>query len=944
VSGVQRNFLGWSEPALPQAADWLLAEYGADLSAVTVVLPGRRAGRRLIELLVQRAPSSWCPPKVATLAEISDLLVSYSRPRAGQYQRTLCWTMALQSCKRRELQALMSAPPAENDFASWWKLAELLDSLHRELAAEALTFSCVLGSDLDGHANLAAAPAQELQRWKVLAKVQLAFADALENAGVCDSHLERASALRQGHMSLPGTNLVLLGVASANRLQRQMLRHLAQQQAVTALIVAPDRLAHFFDDAGFLVVEAWQDFDLGLENSQWCLVDSPEQQAEQVVRQLHQWSDELAHDEITLGILDPEHLPFVEKQLAECEVPVRSPEGTSLSQTPPLRLLLAIASWLESHSFESFAALLRHPDFEDLCSTHLGNEDVIAALDDYFEKHLPEIVDGRWIRSTPLVKAHKLLLKQLGELATVKQAAAATWSARFLTLLQSFYGHRELNRSRESDRKLASSLQQLATAATEFAELGDTAAGRLPLTAAQALRLFLAPLLKAQVPPGRTDSGSLEAVGWLELPLDDAPALVVTDFRDGTVPAPLGSTVFLPESLRTTLGMLSHAERLARDLYATSVLLKTRDQGKGKVFLLCCRHRKDGEGLLPSRLLFHCEEEQLAARAHQAFAELPATTRLAGDDTLHQYVLPGPQENLPEPAEVFSASRLNTYLFAPYEYYLRYVCRAQSSDDRARELDPLNFGNLAHAVLEDYGRSEEMAEEPHARAIAAFLYERLEQQALALFGSRRRSTIQLQLLQMRHRLAHFSERQSLLMDQGWRIHAVEWEPPGENVELQFHDTTFRLRGKIDRIDFHSETNRWRIYDYKSGDSARDSSKVLKRNGQWNDVQLPLYHYLAQSVVGGRPVAGSGPAVQVGYFNLPKSKKGDPINFASWDSTAMQGLEQQVANAINGIRANDFFASDQKPPRDKRFAVLAGVGLLVPTDSGFEEEDEEGENA
>jgi RecB family exonuclease len=271
---------------------------------------------------------------------------------------------------------------------------------------------------------------------------------------------------------------------------------------------------------------------------------------------------------------------------------------------------------------------------------------------------------------------------------------------------------------------------------------------------------------------------------------------------------------------------------------------------------------------------------------------------------------------------------------------LKYVCGARTSDDQARELDPLNFGTLAHAVLEDYGRCEEMSEELEHAAIAEYLNGRLEEQALVLYGARRRSTIQLQLLQMRHRLAHFSQRQASLMNHGWRIHAVEWEPPGDSVELNFNDTIFRLQGKIDRIDFNAETDCWRIYDYKSGDSARETGKVLKRNGQWVDVQLALYHHLALSVVGGRPSAGSSASVQVGYFNLPKSKKGDPVNFAKWDSTAMLGLEEQVAEAVNGIRENDFFASDQKPPRDKRLAVLAGVGLLAPASFGADGEDEE----
>jgi len=944
VSGVHREFLGWSEPALPQAADWLLKQYGADLAAVTVVLPGRRAGRRLMELLVQRAPAAWCPPNLATLAEVSDMLVAYPRPRVGAYQRILCWTLALQTCSHAELLCLLSTPPAENDWPAWWKLADLIDRLHVELAAEALTFADILGSDHQGRSFLAAAPAQEIERWKVLLQMQNSYGRALEDAGVCDPHLERAFALRQGHFVLPSTNLVLLGVASANRLQRQMISHLAQLHAVTSLVVAPHRLAHFFDDAGFLQVERWQGFDLGLEEQQWRLVDSPRQQAEEVVRAISTWSSELAHDEITLGILDADHLSFVEEQLAERGVPVRSPEGTALSQTPPLRLLLAVGAWMESQSFESFAALLRHPDVEDFCIAHLSAGDLVKALDDYFGDHLPQYVDGRWLQQTPLALAHKLLLEQLGELATLKQAPAATWSARFLALLQTFYGHRELDRSRESERKLAVALQQLATAAAEFAELGTSKGGRLPLTAGQALRLFVTPLLKSQVAPGRTADGSLEAVGWLELPLDDAPAVIVTDFREGAVPAPLGSTVFLPEALRTKLGMLGHEERLARDLYATTVLLKSRAQGKGRVLLLCCRHRSNGESLLPSRLLFHCEDERLAARAFSAFTEPPAATRFAADATLRPYVLPGPRQSLPEPAAVFSASRLNTYLYAPYEYYLKYVCKIRSSDDQARELDPLNFGNLLHKVLEEYGNCDHLKEVYNPTEIADYLNERTEEQALLLFGARMRPTIQLQLLQMRHRLAHFAKRQAHLMEEGWRIHAVEWTPPGDSVELNFGDTVFRLQGRIDRIDYQAATDRWRIYDYKSGDTAREVKKVLKRNGVWVDVQLPLYHYLAQSLVGGRPSAGTGESVQVGYFNLPKSKKGDSLSLAAWDATAMEALENQVAEAVKGIRAHDFFNPDQKAPRDARLAVLAGVGLLVPANVETEDDGVEGDFA
>ena len=54
-----RVFLDWDRPALPAAVDWLANHHTADgvldLSKQLLVLPGARAGRRLLELLVDHA-------------------------------------------------------------------------------------------------------------------------------------------------------------------------------------------------------------------------------------------------------------------------------------------------------------------------------------------------------------------------------------------------------------------------------------------------------------------------------------------------------------------------------------------------------------------------------------------------------------------------------------------------------------------------------------------------------------------------------------------------------------------------------------------------------------------------------------------------------------------------------------------------------------------------
>ena len=54
---------------------------------------------------------------------------------------------------------------------------------------------------------------------------------------------------------------------------------------------------------------------------------------------------------------------------------------------------------------------------------------------------------------------------------------------------------------------------------------------------------------------------------------DDAPVLVVTGFNEGRVPAGVRGHPFLPDGLRTALGLPDDAARVARDLHALCAIL-----------------------------------------------------------------------------------------------------------------------------------------------------------------------------------------------------------------------------------------------------------------------------------------------------------------------------------------------------------------------------------
>src|SRR5204862_1555798 len=91
---IQRVFVDWQRPALAVAAEWLISfarrsgsADSADLRQVIVVVPGRRAGRRLLELLVQQAEEAGVvlsPPQILTEGSFPEQLYTPQKPFANR--------------------------------------------------------------------------------------------------------------------------------------------------------------------------------------------------------------------------------------------------------------------------------------------------------------------------------------------------------------------------------------------------------------------------------------------------------------------------------------------------------------------------------------------------------------------------------------------------------------------------------------------------------------------------------------------------------------------------------------------------------------------------------------------------------------------------------------------------------------------------------------------
>ena len=102
---IQREFLGVQRPALPNAAEFLLRRYTvggtADLSQAIVVLPGGRAGRRLLEVLVDAADAQsliLTPPQIVTVGRLPEKLYRPKKPFATDLVQQLAWAEVLRRC------------------------------------------------------------------------------------------------------------------------------------------------------------------------------------------------------------------------------------------------------------------------------------------------------------------------------------------------------------------------------------------------------------------------------------------------------------------------------------------------------------------------------------------------------------------------------------------------------------------------------------------------------------------------------------------------------------------------------------------------------------------------------------------------------------------------------------------------------------------------------
>ncbi len=953
---ITRHFLGWDKPALISAVDYLISRFAhgdqLDLSKVILVFPGRRAARRMLELLVQRAGNKWpamLPPRMVTFNALPELLYPQKQQLADDLTQLLVWRRALYAVPEHELKAALPKRPPEDSVTGWMSLCESFRRLHNELAADGMEFDEVF-EKLSQLGNY-----DEAERWKSLRRLQSEYLMQMDSLNLWDKQAARLIAVQQNECHTD-CQILLIGTVDMNRIIRQMLDQVASQ--VTALIHAPHSEADAFDEYGCVRPEHWESRPLNIPLSMTRITGSPAEQAQAAMSELAALDGRFRADDITIGVADDAMVPTLLQSLADAGVSGQWPVGMLMSETRPYRLLNALASHIASArddlppDFATLCDFVRHPDLNAWILAHLttslsdddawaARESWLSALDDYVATHL-QMTPGAMLGNAPqrtivaevcraiedltrcLVPdaveaddagsavgrlhhehagrpgAMKARQRTLDELADVlersltsqleKPRPLSEWAEGAVRVLATIYHDRELHSESIADRGIVDCITHLQDLNEQLQRIPRAVLPRC--SASQAIQLLLKQIADESIAPEQNDE-AIEMLGWLELPLDDSPVLVMTGFNEGFVPESINSDAFMPNSLRTRLDLTDNRRRYARDAYALLAVLNSRK----RVVLIKGRTDVKGNPLTPSRLWFAADVDSLPGRVRWFYdpeyvsPTSTTETRLIESDEsswqdtgvslrLSGFIVPRPM-NVSDTIKEIKVTWFRDYLDCPYRYFLTRELKLGAVEDDVREMNAAVFGTLMHNVLSTFGGSQ-LRNSRNPLEISSFLKQILQKLALARFGRTRSATVSVQLKMIESRLEAFADWQAENVRNGWRIMFSEKEFRCDDF-TDIHGRNVPLVGRIDRIDKHAQTGAWRILDYKTSETAQRPNRTHQSKGEWKDLQLPLYRLLVKS-------EGIEKDVELGYIQLPGDRNDIGDEMAEWTREELQDAE------------------------------------------------------
>jgi ATP-dependent helicase/nuclease subunit B len=919
-------------------------------------VPGRRAGHRLLEILLDLAASrslDLAPPETVTLGKLPELLYKPARPLADDAVETLAWVAAIAGASDADRERI--APGVAAAQGGLVEVARSLASTHRELASIDLGFA-----DLSAQADDVLPGFGDHARWDALARIERDYLDRIDAAGRWDRQTARRVAIDNQEVRCD-KRIVLLATVDIDPLQRQMLA--ATSATIDALVAAPpdvtaEDFSSCFDAFGCIVPEAWAARPIPVPLDAIRLVDDTDAQADAIVDWLRGIGGRLAADEITIAVPDDKVAPAIEQKLAAAGATGRYGTGRTVRRSTPWQMLSAAFDWIARGDFATLAALVRSPAVVALIRRQTGIALPAALADEIAARHLPLVIDREHLAKAAERPEHResnaRFLEMLDGidrwLAAVREASAAVdrppakkaaskatskakatpqgcslataWAEAVRQAVTVALEGVVIDRDSPDDRVVARSLRSLGELLSALATIPD------PLAAAAGCeglaRLRLTSWSMELVPPLPV-ADAIDIVGWLEVPLDDAAALAITSTVEGCLPSGQSRDPLLPETLRKALALEDASRIAARDAWILSLAACCRRD----LLVVVPRRGADGAPTVPSRLLFRRDPAEVVMAARTFFAaDEPEVAAVSVPAAPSRLIVPRPPEG-PIAVASMRVTEFKDYLACPYRYWLRHRLRLARASDDALELGAADFGTLIHECLDRFAKREDLATCTEGDLLAQELSRILDTFVHFRYGPQAAPAVAVQAELARRRLDAFAHAQARRAAEGWQIHLTEHHV--KDASLDVDGTPIKLSARIDRIDHHPESGRWQVLDYKTSARGKTPEQSHRRAGAWVDLQLPLYRHLLGEV----PGIGARGLVDVGYFNVPARVEELGIKTAQWAESDYEAADETAREVVRKVRAGVFW-----PPNDAAAPSFPEFDAICQTAAIVEDDDEE----
>jgi hypothetical protein len=735
--------------------------------------------------------------------------------------------------------------------------------------------------------------------------------------------------------------VVLLGVLDLTPMNRRIVARLDELGCVVeSWIIAPDSQPwneRAFDaygcvasDPGRLAPEIGQS---AIEPAE----DSLDQCEAALARFSVMCSDPQCAPQPVVVSCDPELTPLLQSVARRHGRSVHAGSGTPFALTLSGSLLRAVARLHAECTPAALAQLLAQPAMLDALRDQMS-EDPRAILDMLREEHLLHSVSdlGQVCRQDGCQVGAKLAnaLRALGGAGLPAQigggiradASAAECVFALLAWMT------RLLRGSLGDPVQAAAHAELKSQAESLARSAfkDRV---IPIGTVIALLQRQMDSRQIPVPPDGTE---IEAIGWLDALFEPTRHLVLLGMREGTVPSQPQPDGWFTDPIRQALGLPNRAARFHRDaavLAAVSARALSLAVVGGMV-------DSSGEPFRSSRLLFPHTAREQAERILQLYGkseERRVRIPMVDGNSAAFHAVPRP-EDFPEceQIEAVSATRCVKYFNDAFSFWLTSQLGLNDPIIFLDVMRPPQFGVLLHRVLRRL--AEPAPSDGSEAAWMGVLEEELDNAMTRQFGRSPAPAVALQrtaaIARLRGALRWHLQQAAI----GWEIHAAEWPFP-DDEQLEVDGQAIAVRGQIDRIDVNRREGRWRVIDYKLGDSAFSSSRAVTRNG-WKDPQIPLYvHLLPRSFPDLAQLHLSGHVLSVDATGSPTL-----VDLVKDAQSARPGVER-VEEMIRAMRSGSFgTASDYKPASSLQWGQRDPFSSLlrrVPGGGGADTDGEHG---